>query len=234
MKFFASIALAIVLLTSCNKQPQACISVSQTKVRPDDMITLLSCSEDAERFVWNMGDGTTMEGPSVTHSYAKPGLYQVELKVLSKKDKKWDRATVLMNVAPAPVRYLNRITLNSFNITNPSGQPWDGAPGANPDIFVQFGVEGSAVAQQTPTLQEVSLNMLPLFWDFSSSPSKPILSNATWKIDIRDNDAVQPLAPVSELMGSFSINPATASPNAPNKIILNQSNYQIELEFIEF
>lgn len=233
LKLFSALATALIFLASCNKQPQACISVTQTKIRPNDQITLNSCSEDAERFVWNLGDGTTKEGPSITHAYTSPGLYQVELKVLSKKDKKWDRATVLMNVSPPPVRYLNRITISSFNINNSSGQPWDVGAGPNPDIFVQFGVELGAIAQRTPIILDVALNTLPIFWDFSSNPDKPILSDAMWKFDIRDNDSVLPQDMLSELMASFVFNPATTPPNAPNKIVLIQSNYQLELDFIE-
>jgi hypothetical protein len=107
----------IATLASCNPQPQACISTTKANYAIGESAIFVSCSLDAERIVWNFGDGSPeFEGESASHTFTTSGTYQVELKALSKKDKKWDRATLLVNIAENPTRYLTRIQLNSFNI----------------------------------------------------------------------------------------------------------------------
>jgi len=232
-KLMIMLPLTALLLGACNPQPQSCIKTSATTLRVNEGFNFESCSEDASRLIWSFGDGTTAEGNVVSHAYTTPGVYQVELKALSKKDKKWDRSTLIVNVSPAKNRYLTRISLTSYNITNPSGATWDVAPAQNPDIFLSFGIEGAANSQQTNTVAEVALNMLPIFWDFTGNASQPLLSNTNWVIGIHDNDSVLQANPVNETMATFTVNPATATISAPGKITLTQSNFQLELDFIE-
>ncbi|MEZ5173586.1 MAG: PKD domain-containing protein [Bacteroidia bacterium] len=228
---FSVLALFIV---SCNPQPQACISASSTSIRAGQSVSFTSCALDAKRLVWNFGDGSAeTEGESAAHVFTTPGVYQVELKALSNKDKKWDRTTVLINVAEAPTRYLTKIQINSFNITNPQGGTWDAGVGTNPDIVISYGLADSQTREYTnPMLNEASVNQLPASWDFENTVAKPILSNNDWLVEILDNDGVLG-SPVFEVMYSFMINPATATPTEPGIIRLTQFNYQIELHFIE-
>jgi len=230
--FFVSV---IATLASCNPQPQACISTTKANYAIGESAIFVSCSLDAERIVWNFGDGSPeFEGESASHTFTTSGTYQVELKALSKKDKKWDRATLLVNIAENPTRYLTRIQLNSFNINNSQGQTWDMPPQTNPDVVISYGIEGSASFSFTnPVINELALNQLPIFWDFSTTVAKPVLSDINWVISILDNDGLGVGTPALEVMNSFTLNPGTASPSEPGIIRLTQSNFQIELHYIE-
>jgi hypothetical protein len=232
---FLSLSSAVLLLfSSCTPEPQACISVNRTHVQQNEPLAFTSCALDAKRIVWNFGDGSVeVEGEQASHTYAQPGVYLVEMKALSKKDKKWDRTSVIINVDPYKTRYLTRLQINSFNINNIAGAPWDIAPGTWPDVYFEYGVAGSALRSTiNPPINELQLNQCPVFWDFSSSVSKPILANNDYLIQMLDNDGTL-LQPASEVMASFNLNPATATPSAPGVITLTNSNYQIELHFIE-
>lgn len=236
MKAFRILSfIALVLfIASCNPQPQACISTSSTSIRVGQSVNFTSCALDAKRLVWNFGDGSAeTEGESASHVFTVPGVYQVELKALSNKDKKWDRSTVLINVAEAPARYLTKIQINSFNITNPMGGAWDAGGGPNPDIVISYGLADSQNREYTnPMLNEATVNQLPASWDFENTLAKPLLSNNDWLIEILDNEGVLG-TPAFEVMYSFLVNPATETPTEPGIIRLTQFNYQIELHFIE-
>jgi hypothetical protein len=235
---FLSIAftglLALALLSSCSKKPLACITVNKSIYTVGEAVNLTSCAVDADRIVWSFGDGSAeMEGESVTHTFSQAGSYLVEMRALSKKDKKWDRSNVIITVNSAKTRYLTRIQLNSYNINNPSGATWDAAPNANPDLLVEYGLDSSATRFTTnPVISDVSLNQLPINWDFSVSSAKPILSNSNWRIVLLDSDGTI-LQPSFESMAIFKFNPATITASSPGKIVLNDSNYQLELSFIE-
>lgn len=235
---FLSIAftglLALALLSSCSKKPLACITVSKSIYTVGEAVNLTSCAVDADRIVWSFGDGSAeMEGESVTHTFSQAGSYLVEMRALSKKDKKWDRSNVIITVNSAKTRYLTRIQLNSYNINNPSGASWDAAPNTNPDLLVEYGLDSSATRYTTnPVISDVSLNQLPINWDFSASSAKPILSNNNWRIVLLDSDGTI-LQPSFESMAIFKFNPATIAASSPGKIVLNDSNYQLELSFIE-
>jgi PKD repeat protein len=199
-----------------------------------ELISFTSCALDADNQEWNFGDGSSIvNGTNASHIYTSPGVYQVELKAFSKKDKKWDRSTLLINVVPAKTRYLTRFQLNAYNITNASGQSWDVQGGINPDVFISYGLENSSNRSFiNPPKNDLALNELPVFWDFETTVSKPVLSNAQWVIDILDSEVTAGNS-VPEVMHSFSINPATIAPVEPGIIRLTENNFQLELHFIE-
>jgi len=59
-----------------------------------------------DRFVWDMGDGTTLEGETVSHAYGAPGAYQVTLTVTDDSGVANARATdhlrIAVNAPPVP------------------------------------------------------------------------------------------------------------------------------------
>jgi len=235
---FLSIAftalLSLALLSSCTKKPLACISASKSIYTIGEAANLTSCAVDADRIVWSFGDGSAeMEGESVTHTFTQAGSYLVEMRALSKKDKKWDRSSIIITVNSSKTRYLTRIQLNSYNISNPAGATWDAAPNSNPDLLVEYGLDSSATRYTTnPVISDVALNQLPINWDFSASSAKPVLSNSNWRIVLLDSDGTI-LQPAFESMAIFKFNPGSIQASSPGKIVLNNSNYQLELSFIE-
>jgi hypothetical protein len=59
------------------------------------------------------------------------------------------------------------------------------------------------------------------------------LSNQNWKLSLFDNDGTLSLTN-SQLMTSFVFNPYSIPLSSSNVIQLQQSNYQIELQIVEF
>lgn len=226
-------ALAMLfIMASCTKEPQACFTVSTSNVNVNEVITFTSCAQDADRIVWNFGDGTTKDGTSLQHAYTKEGTYQVEMKALSKKDKKWDRSTVIINVVNKQ-RYLSRVTINSYNISNSTGSPWDASPDLGPDVFMELSVDSSiSKININPTANNIQLSQLPVFWDLNANGLIP-LSNQNWKLNLIDNDGTI-LQPASEVMATFVFNPYNTTLVAPDVMRLQSSNYQIDLQFVEF
>jgi len=229
MKNLILILSVFLFVTSCTKTPQSCIVADKIIVNIGENISFSSCAVDAKRSSWNFGDGAVSQEATVQHAYSIPGIYQVQLRVYSNKDKKWDTSTLLINVKEK-IRYLKRIQLNSFNIANPNNQTWDANINTAPDVFIQFGIAGSAIQSQTTTIGELQINQCPVFWDFSSG-GYPQFTNENWRFAINDNDGTL-VQPASELMQEFVINPFTASSNN-NKINLTSGNYSIDLEFVE-
>lgn len=226
-------ALAMLfIMASCTKEPQACFTVSTSNVNVNEVITFTSCAQDADRIVWNFGDGTTKDGTSLQHAYTKEGTYQVEMKALSKKDKKWDRSTVIINVVNKQ-RYLSRVTINSYNISNSTGSPWDASPDLGPDVYMELSVDSSiSKININPTANNIQLSQLPVFWDLNANGLIP-LSNQNWKLNLIDNDGTI-LQPASEVMATFVFNPYNTTLVAPDVMRLQSSNYQIDLQFVEF
>lgn len=94
---FLSIA-SIFALSSCIKEPVACIQTSSNNVELWEDVTFTSCSEDAESLVWEVDNaidffsffgGATTEytTESATQNWSVPGTYGVSLTAYSKKEK---------------------------------------------------------------------------------------------------------------------------------------------------
>jgi PKD repeat protein len=229
MKNIILILTAFLFITGCTKTPQSCIVADKTIVEVGEPISFSSCAVDAKRTAWNFGDGAVSEETTAQHAFAQPGIYQVQLRVYSNKDKKWDTSFLIINVKEK-IRYLKRIQLNSFNINNNNNQTWDANMNTAPDVFIQMGIAGSAIQSQTTTIGELQLNQCPVFWDFSTV-GYPQLTNENWRIALNDNDGTL-VQPASELMQEFVVNPYTA-PSNNNIINLISGNFSIDLIFVE-
>lgn len=84
---FFALTTILFLTTSCQKQPEACFTMSGDKVA-GKTITFTNCSVDGDHFEWNLGDGTILNGSEASHEFAAPGTYSVQLKAFSKNEKK--------------------------------------------------------------------------------------------------------------------------------------------------
>lgn len=226
-KYILGLAL-ISILASCSKDPEACFDASSSNVTVGTAITFTSCANNGSKVLWDFGDGTKGEGENVSHAYDRGGVYLVEMKVYSKKEKSWDRATRIINVGAGKTRFLSKIEVNSFNINKPDGSTWDALVNTEPDIFIDYGIANSGNTFVTTTFNDAKLNQLPLVWDFGPNPNKVILTDANWRFQMRDADITG-----SELMEEFSINPLTAVATSPGKLVLTNQNNQITISFIE-
>ena len=120
--------LVILLFYSCKKNdPVACVSSMDEKYEVDDKVTFLAnCSENASRYYWDFGNGSSSEEKNPVHTYTSSGTYTVELKVYSKNNKsfKSDFKTVTVKDRPVSV-VITAIVLSSFPELNWNGGLWD-------------------------------------------------------------------------------------------------------------
>ncbi|MCK4663814.1 MAG: PKD domain-containing protein [Bacteroidales bacterium] len=110
MKKFILTSLSIVLLVfilinSCKKpeddtpQPTACFNASTTQATVGETITFTNCSQNAESYSWQFGDGNQSTEVNPTHSYSITGSFVVNLRVAN--GDKNDQTTVTITVTAA-------------------------------------------------------------------------------------------------------------------------------------
>jgi LPXTG-motif cell wall-anchored protein len=113
--------------------------------------------------VWDLGDGTTANGPAVTHAYTKPGAYHVTLTVTDTAGQVGSASRDLIVAAP---------TLNVTPLV--VGGSADVAPGDAVNVDVQISASADGVG-----------NLTGLQWDpntptgLSSSPSDAVTLTGT-------------------------------------------------------
>jgi PKD repeat protein len=238
----ATTIVSMLCFTSCKKYPEACIVSDKSEITLGESIAFSDCSKDAEKKMWDFGDGKTMEGDGHSHTYEKAGTYLVTLKTFSKKDKFSNSASKLITVNPVPVetplppppppippktRYLNSIKITGYPATKPGGGTWDNAipiidPTTEPDIRIKLTIENSTYVLTTSTQNNIKVVDLPYTWDYSPAPLK--LTNANWTIKMIDYDAgVAGVGESEEAMAEWAINPTTVTFNN-NTILLSTTD----------
>jgi PKD repeat protein len=87
------IAVAIVssFLVGCIKEPNACFTASSESLDDDnnpvvgEKITFENCSQDADSYNWDFGDGETSTEKNPKYTYSEGGEYTVTLEATNKK-----------------------------------------------------------------------------------------------------------------------------------------------------
>ena len=75
---------AIVFLSSCKKEPEACFTYEPIAALVNEPVNFTDCSENADDYTWDFGDGETGTGANPSHIYIVPGTYTITLNVESK------------------------------------------------------------------------------------------------------------------------------------------------------
>lgn len=117
---------AVLCFTSCEKQtpeepkPTASFYASTTNAIVGDNISFTNNSKDADRCVWNFGDGQTSPDSNPCHAYASKGVYNVVLTVYSPSEEKHDEMQMNINVTEATPEELKPTALFNASTTNAS------------------------------------------------------------------------------------------------------------------
>ena len=96
MKFFFVITIAILLFTSCNRQPKANFDIANNEVYEGEEVIFINESEKGKSFFWDFDDSHSSTKENPIHTYERYGVYTVSLDVYSKNEKKEDN--YLLNV----------------------------------------------------------------------------------------------------------------------------------------
>ncbi len=93
-----SIFITALLTASCSTDPTACFTINKGKdVKLNEEVQFnASCSEDADTYNWNFGDGATASGVEVKHKYTTEGTYEVTLTALNKGVSDQNKAKVIV------------------------------------------------------------------------------------------------------------------------------------------
>lgn len=101
MKKFYSVLSAMVflaLLSSCNKKPAAGFTTTKTFYDKSEAVAFTNTSIDAKSFKWDFGDGIVSTDENPSHTYTTGGTYTVELTAYSKREKKEDSYSKIIQI----------------------------------------------------------------------------------------------------------------------------------------
>lgn len=76
-------AVAAIMLSSCNIQPEAFFYADKLTAEIGEEIYFTNGSHNAKEFEWDFGDGTWSDAYEVVHSYSASGIYTVVLSAFS-------------------------------------------------------------------------------------------------------------------------------------------------------
>lgn len=99
----AFLAIALMGITCCNKDkaPEACIEASTVSAENYEVIDFASCSDKADKYDWNFGDGSgTVSTANAKHQFAEPGTYTVTLTVSNSAGSNSTTKTITIIAAP--------------------------------------------------------------------------------------------------------------------------------------
>ena len=125
-----------------DQQAEACFEVADDGIKVGDELKFVNCSQNASRFVWDFGDGTSSTQKDPSHTYSQQGEYEIQL--LAGEDENNDGTldnpdSVLKTVTIAP----NRI---SIEITIKDATTWTLE---NPGLSIVVGADAKLYAGQS-------------------------------------------------------------------------------------
>jgi len=98
MKTFLMLIAVVMVISSCQKTPEACISSSASTANVNESITFTNCSIESDHYEWTFGDGSSSSEESPSHIYTTSGTYTVTLTAFSKNGKKTNEATTSVTI----------------------------------------------------------------------------------------------------------------------------------------
>ncbi|PKP52201.1 MAG: hypothetical protein CVT92_10020 [Bacteroidetes bacterium HGW-Bacteroidetes-1] len=129
--------------------PVACFTASSTTIKVGEEIAFNNCSQKADNYIWDFGDGITSELENLTHIFTESGVFTVKLTASNTTGS--DQATTLISVETAGVLLSDGFEdYPDFSITdfgNWTLLDYDGAPswGISGIDFPNYGYTGSFI-----------------------------------------------------------------------------------------
>ena len=91
--------IALVALSGCVKKPTACVEADKTTILIGESVKFTNCSEDYVEATMTFGEGPTASSTDpFEYIYENTGTYVAELTAWSKKNRKYDAATITITV----------------------------------------------------------------------------------------------------------------------------------------
>lgn len=118
---------ACFLLASCEEEPIASFTVSETIIYTGQSVTFNNTTQDADHYEWFFGDGTSSTDASPSHTYTQMGAYYVTLIAYSKSGRQKDDAyhqyifvldpttlTIQVNMDGSPLNGCNVVLFDNY------------------------------------------------------------------------------------------------------------------------
>ncbi len=123
------LCLMVLLGNGCKRT--ACFTIeNENYLNPRYPIQFRNCSEKADEFEWDFGDGTASTEADPVHTYWSPGTYEIKMAAINGKSRKVATQTISLDYAS-----ISSIKLLGMNPTKPNGDPWD-SDGSAPDLRI--------------------------------------------------------------------------------------------------
>jgi hypothetical protein len=158
MKQLPSILLlaCVALLTMhCKPEPPditPCFTVVEDTFRdPREPVVFVNCSEGADSYFWQFGDGTTSTEVSPAHIFAQVGTYDVRLTASL-----GDAQEIFIRRIRVDYPRFRKVRVLEMPVMDPSGNPWD-HDGNGLNILVSITRSGDNVTYVSPVAYNLSL-----------------------------------------------------------------------------
>jgi PKD repeat protein len=121
-----SSSILLILIGSCkkNEEPTSCFSTSFNEVKVNQTIEFTNCSESADSYNWNFGDGNFSTQANPSHLYAKGGLFRVLLTANNEGGTNVSERIITVDGSNPRKMIIHSIAISSWPETN-NGQSWD-------------------------------------------------------------------------------------------------------------
>jgi len=228
--FILSVA-ALTTLSACKKKtntttspaPVADFTYSGADAKAPANVTFTNVSINADKFLWEFGDGDTTSAKNPTHGYINGGTYSVKLTSTGPGGS--HSVTKTVTILPAPTTCsIQSISITAMPFADVNGAGWDLLDG--PDVCYKISNTSGTVLLDgtTSRFDNASAGSLPLNWTLRT-PHAITPINTTRTIQILDYDLLDP----NDLIGSVSFNPYMYRGTYPTTLLLTVKDLTVKV-----
>jgi PKD repeat protein len=199
------------------------------------LIRFYNNSQNATRYRWDFGDGTSSERQSPEHIYRNPGTYTVTLTAFGAGNQSSTATQSITIEEDYNQCFIKVVTIRDFPEED-NGSDWDSfAQGWYPDVyFTIWDATNQGLAWSLPfdmRKENLEQSDLPESWTFPDGIEIPKeLWENEYEIDLWDYDSTSD----DDYIGtasSFTLEELTTGANAhPEKIFISSGGVSIEIE----
>ncbi|UTW66376.1 PKD domain-containing protein [bacterium SCSIO 12643] len=206
--------------------PEACWS-AYAKITPTALkVEFTNCSFNAEKYIWDFGDGNTSTEESPIHYYEYYGYYTVKLTAINSDGvKDFFIATIGINIHPTKM-IIQEIKVLKWPETN-NGTSWD--PLTTADMYPKLikTVSQDEVYTSSKVVENVVQGTPAIFGTDSGLPTDTIPLNDACTLTFFDQDNNTP----DQNMGSIQFLPKDYDKVATGKFTLQNGDWEVEVSF---
>lgn len=228
---FSLSVVALVTISACKKKteapqlpkPTADFTYTGADAKVPATVVFANASINADKYLWEFGDGDTSTAKNPSHAYQSGGDFTVKLTATGPGGS--HSVSKTLNILPAPtICSIQSISLTAMPFADQNGAGWDLFDG--PDVCYKItNTAGDVLLDgSSARFDNTAAGNLPRNWTLSPAYTiSPINTDRT--IQILDYDLLDP----SDLIGSVSFNPNFYRGTYPSTVILTGKDVTLKL-----